>query len=139
MKNAGCKFEYQEQRDRDLLRAFREQLAQKDAKNIWDALERAVNSPASRFWVSEYRAASVIAAMMRGADISRMTKMKQEMFTEIYSRVKVLMQKRPKDNLLDIVCSVVNSPAPKFYLTRGSANVIIHKAKKRWKKQRQQP
>lgn len=136
MKPIGTKSEYAERRNRDLIRAFYEQYEAKEFKNIWELLRRTVNSPSERFWVSEYRATYVIKAIMSGDELRGMTNMKREMFMEIYRRTMKLRKKRPDADLFDLVNIVVNQPAPKFYLTPGSANVIIHKAKRKWKEER---
>lgn len=136
MKHVGTKNEYAESRNRDLIRVFHEQYEAQEFKNIWELLERTVNSPSERFWVSEYRAAYVVKSIMLGDDLKKMTKMKREMFMEIYRRTMNLRRKRPDATILELVNIVVNQPAPKFYLTPGSANVIIHKTKKKWKEER---
>ena len=66
MKNVGAIFEYEEERNRDLMRAYKEQLASHENKDLQSVLNRVVEMPSKRFWVSEERAAIVISEMMRG-------------------------------------------------------------------------
>ena len=73
---------------------------------------------------------------MKGDKLSNMGEMKKAMFQEIYRRVAHLRQKFPKASLIDLCSQVVNQRAPKFYLTPGSAEVIICKARKEWFKRR---
>ena len=49
----------------------------------------------------------------------------REMYIEIFHRVDNLRRQKPDTPLCDLVFQVVNSPAPKFYLTPESVSVII--------------
>lgn len=95
-----------------------------------------VNKPASRFYVSEERAAIVVGAMMRGVSIDSMIPNKREMFTEIFRRAMDIRKEHPNMPILEVVSQVVRQPAPKFYLTPGSAKAIIFKAKRQWYEKR---
>lgn len=89
-----------------------------------------VNMPAARFWVSEERATIVVSALLSGRDLpENMRPTKCEMFSEIYHRVLKLRRERPKASVFELVCEVVNSPAPKFYMLPRSAMDIIYKIK----------
>lgn len=139
MKKTGCKFEYESQRNHELRKAFSRALIQCSQVRRPDVLKTAVNSPCSRFWVSEERAAVVIAAMLRGEDaLSGMGPNKREMFEEIYSRFVILLNKNPERPIRDITHEVVMQPAPKFYLTPESAGVILSKLRERkiWKRKK---
>lgn len=138
MKPVGSRFEYTEERDKDLIRAYREQIALCRTIHLPELLERTVNSPSSRFWVSEGRAAIVISEMIRGDKLEKMNSMKREMFLEIYGRVLNLQSELPTLSIAELVWKVINQPAPKFYITPGSAKVIIHKIKKKWYEERMQ-
>lgn len=82
--------------------------------------------PSRRFWVSSVRAAVVVSAMMRGEDVlSQMRSTKSEMFREIYKRVVEIREKNPGISILEICENVVQQPAPKIYLTPGSAKIMI--------------
>lgn len=131
MRKHGSGFEYEIERNRDLLRARREALASKD--DSVSIYRQIVSMPSRRFWVSEERASIIISRMIKyGVDsINKMQPKKQEMFLEIYRRVCLIMTLRPNDSLYKIVFDVVNQPAPEFYLTSGSAKVIIHRIIKR--------
>lgn len=131
MKYVGTTFEYETERNRDLMRAFRETLGDRD-RPLRSIYELVVDKPSCRFWVSEERAAVVISGMHRGDSIECMRPLKREMYTEIYSRVTELLSRRPDLSLYEAVFEVVGSPAPKFYLSPGSAKVIICKIKRQW-------
>lgn len=136
MKNVGAIFEYEEERNRDLMRAYKEQLASHENKDLQSVLNRVVEMPSKRFWVSEERAAIVISEMMRGKGLKVKGKVKREMYNEIYRRVVELQKSHPGMSVYDLTFMVVTGPAPKFYLTPGSAKVIIHKVKKQWYEER---
>ena len=136
MKNVGAIFEYEEERNRDLMRAYKEQLASHENKDLQSVLNRVVEMPSKRFWVSEERAAIVISEMMIGKGLKVKGKVKREMYNEIYRRVVELKKSQSGMSVYDLTFMVVTGPAPKFYLTPGSAKVIIHKVKKQWYEER---
>ena len=131
MKYFGSILEFTYQRNAELMRAYRQAIAQSDVISIPLISETIVNMPCQRFWVSEERATVVIAAMLQRKPILRtMRPMKQEMFREIYARVLRLRQSRPQARLSELVMDVVNSPAPKFYMQPRCAMETIYKIKK---------
>lgn len=127
MRKIGSGFEYEYERDKDLLRAYREAMSFRD--NSVSIYHKIVSMPSRRFWVSEERATVVITKMIKHGvhSISRMQPKKQEMFIEIYRRVSLMRRQRPTDSIYNIVFDVVNQQAPEFYLTSGSAKVILHR------------
>ena len=132
MKPLGTKFEYEAERNENLMRAYRQLLGDVchiSMPNIYDQL---VDMPAERFWVSEERAAIVISKMLRGDRLSDMRPNKREMFREIYRRVKNMRKDNPSLSVCECVHKVVRNAAPKFYLTPGSAKVIICRIKQKW-------
>lgn len=140
MKNKGAVMEYSRERLYDLMRAYDEYIESCNYIRMPDVYENIVNMPSRRFWVSDIRAALVISAMIRGEKrMDRMCASKREMYQEIYRRVVIMREKHPDKTTSEICAMVVNQPAPKFYLTPGSAKIMICKAKKEWiikKKQR---
>ena len=130
MKHKGSTFEYKEERDVDLLRAYREQIMRCDTIDLTEIFNKVVLMPSARFWVSEERAAIVIARMFRGDKLETMKTNTREMYEEIFKRVKDMKEKFPDMSLLDILFHVVRQPAPKFYLTPDSAKVITTRIKR---------
>ncbi len=131
MKHPGNISDFTHMRNSELLRAFRKVFAQKAFFDITKDYGQVVNTPCSRFWISEERATAVISAIMRGQPIlSSMRPTKREMFLEIYRRVLAMRNDNPDMPLCDIVFHVVNSPAPKFYMKPRHAREIIYKIKK---------
>lgn len=138
MKYFGSVFECEQERKEDLMRAYHEQIIACDIIRMPDIFKRLVNMPSKRFWVSEERAAIVIASMLRGDTLSKMRPTKREMFFEIYSRVLVIRKANPNMSVYEMVSKVVRQPAPKFYLTPDSAKVMFYKIKKQWFEKRMQ-
>ncbi len=130
MKYHGCILEFTDERNDELMRVFREAIASRPFNNIEELSEVIVNSPCSRFWVSEERAMVVVTALIKGLPVLRsMRPTKREMFQEIYKRVMKLRKVHPKTYIYELVIKVVNSPAPKFYMTPRSGMDKIYKIK----------
>ena len=127
MKRRGSKVECADERLSELMMLYRERI--KKCKRISsDVLGEIVEMPSRRFWVSEKRAFVVISAMMQGKDIlSKMRPPKREMYTEIYNRARIIKQANPSLSLLEICETVIYQPAPKIYLSQGSAKIMIYK------------
>lgn len=136
MKNEGAYFEYEEQRNRNLLEVFQKVAAANMDKPLPEIYRLTVMQPAERFWVSEERASIVISSIMKGDKLTKMRPTKKKMYLEIYRRVKGMREMNPGESLYSLVFDVVNSPAPEFYITPGSAKVIIHKIKHKWYEER---
>lgn len=133
MKHTGSFCEYNDERNRDLMRVFRSVIISSSNIRLHDIFRIVVNSPSQRFWVSEKRAAVVVGDIVRGRDpLSAMTSNKREMYIEILSRVLRLMRSSPDMALGDAVAKVVSSPAPKFYLTPDSARIIYYRCRSEW-------
>jgi len=131
MKKPGSNFEYERERDDDLLRVYRDTIHAADHIRMPDILDVVVNSPSKRFWVSEERAAVVVARMLKGDTCPHMRPQKREMFGEILRRVEHLRESNPGMTIAMLVFHVVRQPAPKFYLTPGSAKVILSRIRKK--------
>ena len=137
MKHHGCILEFTDERNDELMRAFREAINKRTYINITEISEEVVNMPCSRFWVSEERAMVVVAALISGKPVlDAMRPTKREMFQEIYHRVLNLKKQSPKASMFELVIKAVNSPAPKFYMTPRSVMETIYKIKKGFYKKR---
>ncbi len=131
MKPKGCKFEYERERDADLLRAYRQLLGQVQRISSDDIYEKLVNMPSKRFWVSEERASIVISLMLKGKDTNIKTPDRKEMFDEIFRRYIKMKKERPELSHNDIIFDVLRQQAPKFYTTPKTAKFLLVYAKKR--------
>ncbi len=138
MRLKGSTFSFQDERDKDLMRVYREQLSmQKGRISLPDVLRNTVNSPSVRFWTTVERAMAVVSQMRRGQGTRVMMPLRLEMYKEIAQRVDALMTDNPNLDLESAVIRVVEGGAPKFYLTPKSAKTIIHNIRKKWRMQRQ--
>ena len=124
--------EYSAERMDDLMRAYDEYISSCAMVRMPEVYCAIVNMAAKRFYVSQTRAEKVLRDMMSGADISGMRPVKREMFMEIKRRVEELMARKPKLSLGECCAIVVEQPAPKFYLSPGSAKIMVCKARKKW-------
>lgn len=134
MKKRGSTSDFTGQRDRELYKAFVEELQTSRGIALRDMFARAASRPASRFWVSERRAADVISIMLRGANPEMLEKMyprRREMYEEILRRVRAKMAADPTMCMTHAVDEAVCEPAPSFYMTDESARCIIYRIRRR--------
>ena len=124
-KKTRATSEFHEERDRDLLRAYKQAFIRKDLNNRLDTVRAAITMPAKRFYVSEERAIRVVRQWLAGRQPTKMLPMQRMMYEEIVRRVKDLRRERPKERLNRLVWEVIAQPAPRFYLTEKSAYVIL--------------
>lgn len=136
MKHPGSGFEYEDERNEDLMRAYRDEVALSKDIKVAHLFRAVVERPSVRFWVSEERAFIVISRMLKGEVLDGMRRLKREMYEEIYARYLELRDKHPDKSIRHLVTMAVNSPAPKFYIEPASARVIVCKIKKKWRKER---
>lgn len=109
------------------MRVFRQKLAEAKTVKMSEILKQVAESPSSRFWVSEQRAAIVISSMEAGRPLPLMIQTKKEMFAEIFRRYKVLRVRHPRESILQLATIIVNQPAPKFYFTPRSIGEFIYR------------
>lgn len=128
-------FEYQKERNKDLMRAFHTCMETYCGNSLEAICEKVRLTPATRFWVSEERATIVITQILKG-EHPIMSQEKQDMYGEILSRVKAVMQTQPDRTIGDIVFEVVHQPAPRFYYTTASIREMIYRIKAEWYEQR---
>lgn len=74
--------------------------------------------------------------MLKGDKLEKMRPLKREMFTEIFKRVKKVLEGEPELSIYNCCIRVVNTPAPKFYMTPLSIRETIYKIKRQWYKER---
>lgn len=131
MRHKGNICDFAVIRNKELMRAFRHTIAECSFIDLRKACSVVANSPCSRFWVSEERATVLISAMLKGQyPLDSMRPLKKEMFVEIFKRVVAMQKEQPDIKISDAVFLVVNSPAPKFYMTPDSIVQIIWRIKK---------
>lgn len=139
MKHKGALMEYSKERLDDLMRVYDEYVASCRYIRMPDVYKTIVNMPSRRFWVSDIRAALVVSAMIRGeAHLETMNITKREMYEEIHRRVMLMIEDNPNKTISELCSIVVAQPAPKFYITPGSAKIMVCKARKEWNRRKQQ-
>ncbi len=121
----GC-FEFRTERNADLLAAYRRQFSPSEAPAD-DILAATVAQPSKRFWVSERRATVVVSRMLRGESLHGMRPNTRLMYNEICRRVIAAQAQAgfAAAPLTEIVSTIIEQPAPCFYLTPQSARVIL--------------
>ena len=131
-KVIGSTLEYSGERIAALMLEYEKYIASCSHIRMSEVFEHIVNQPCSRFWVSEVRAAVVVAAMLRGDSLAGMHPAKKEMFSEIFRRFLLMRSDFPERSLSRLVSHIITQPAPKFYLSPSSAKIMFYKAKKEW-------
>lgn len=131
MKHKGCTNEYEQERTEELLHNYRQLIAASTTIVLSQILDKLVNMQASRFWVSEERAAIVISRMLKGDTLQTMRPTTREMYTELFRRFQTVRSQQPNLTIEKAAFIAIRQPAPKFYLTPESARTIIHHAKKK--------
>lgn len=130
MKHFGCIFEFTRLRNLDLMRAYRYLVEHMPVIGVEALGEAIAEMPSARFWISEERAAVVISQILRGKDVlAGMRPTKREMFEELLRRYLRLADCMPGAKPFVIVSKIVNSPAPKFYMSPRTATETIYKIK----------
>lgn len=130
MKPQGAILEFTRERNNDLMRVYRHHIRKAQCIKIRDVALAIVNSPSSRFWVSEERATVVVSAILSGRGMpENIRPTKAEMFMEIAERVVQLQMLEPNKSISWHVSKVIYTPAPKFYMLPRSAMDIIYKIK----------
>lgn len=128
MRHSGSTFEFTTERNKELMKSYREAIRSCRHIDTEEVATAVANSPTSRFWVSEERATVVVKNLLLGKNVlEKMRKTKREMFSEIYRRFLELRSILPHLHISELVSRVVNSPAPRFYLTPRSAMETIRK------------
>ena len=120
------------ERDKDLLRAYREVLEKTGYPfSLTEVMEKTVKKPAKRFYASFRYVYECIKALKDGRPIRYQQKEKERMIYEIWVRVQVEEKCNPDIKLNELVENILDSPAPEFFLKPSSAEVILCKAKRR--------
>lgn len=132
MKYYGSILDFTQERNQELMRVYQEELSKAGYIVMPKIFEQVANSPCSRFWVSEERAAIVISTLLAGKVIPNMRKNKREMFEEIFRRFLIVREQYPEKSIYALAIMVVNQPAPKFYMTPRTVGELIYRIKNGW-------
>ena len=100
-------------------------------EELFEAYKRArhnehfAKSPASRFWVSENRATTIMQRMEKGYEPDDMNPEKREMYLELYRRMKRLQARHPGTSALNAMRIIIYQEAPSFYMAQATADRAI--------------
>ncbi len=130
MKFKGSQCEFREERDADLLRAYREIQSVRDNVSQSEIEALLAHSPSSRFWVSEGRAYRVVLGLLKGRTLDGMIPTRRDMYREIFRRYLVYSKQFPSLTTMEIVRHICYEKAPSFYITPNSIHVIICRVRK---------
>lgn len=128
MKPHGATVEFSRAREDELLAARRNAILRHPGEPDSAILTATVNTPCSRFWVSETRALEVIRKIDAGDPLNYMRPLKRAMYLEIHTRLRAILRLCPDISMLDALSSVIHSQAPRFYMMESYALRIIKKA-----------
>lgn len=122
--------ELKSQRDRDLFLCYQKALRENDFRDQWEAIEYVRKQPAPKFYISSKVCSLLLGKLFAGKPIGRMhplaykrLKRLAEMYQDVASGV---IGKRGYSR--ERICeSLVEMPAPEFYLSHNYAVRIIAK------------
>ena len=116
-----------EQRDMELFRAYQEALKEHDFVDQRQAVDYVRKHEAPRWFVSKEFCAAVISSWLRGKEFCKMRSNKRRKFEaifEIYQRLKCQFPYSAL-NHLELCGTIVDMPAPEWYLDHQMASRII--------------
>lgn len=134
MKQKGYVCDYIEERDADLLRAYKEIISVRDNIRFSEVVAQLAKSPSKRFWVSELQAYKVVLKILGGDSLSGMIPTRKVMYQEIFRRYQSYSAQHPSLTKMEVVSRVCNEPAPSFYLTPKSIITILSRVRKEAKR-----
>jgi len=114
------------ERNKDFVRAYRQACKENHCENIREYVRIAVKKPAPRFYIEKERAYDIIMFMEGNVAFVSQNPNKIRMYDEIYIRYKNLSELYPNKQKGDIIESVINQPAPEFYIGIHAAMKIIN-------------
>ena len=140
MKHKNCVSDFADLRRQELLQRFREKIAGQSAACVMRICRETAESPASRFWVSEERAATVIYALEKGVNVlDGMFPERREMFREIYRRYRELRLIYPEETVIALAREIVYQPAPRHFLSSERVRTLVNQQKRRNRLARARP
>lgn len=92
-------------------------------------IEKAMTFPAPRFYTTYEMARRHVSMLNRGARILRTNRNKVAMYKAIFERFKELKKDEKKD--YSALETVINSPAPSFFMDKAQFKKIIYKQLKK--------
>lgn len=125
MRKLGSVSQIAPARNQEMTQTLRAIAGSSESLSSEEIFIRLVNSPSSRFWVSEERAAEILGRMFRGDPLKGMRPHRREMFQALFRIASEYLADNPGASYTDAAFHAVHTPAPKFFITPGSARTIF--------------
>ena len=96
-----------------------------------DIVDKIINSEAKRFYVSELQCYKVMLKMVSSTPVDKaldgMIENRKEMYIEIYNRLISFLSSRrgAGKSIYSSISMIIYKPAPKFYISKCTAMVLI--------------
>lgn len=121
-----------EERDEALYQAYVTALRQPDVKSHQQAIEVAINSPTSQFWISPIQAYREILWKKNGVRPNHIRHLRHDLVVELYDRYNDLSQKPAFRgcSTFFITQFSIQSGASKFFISMRSAVRIINRKRR---------
>lgn len=114
-------------RDRELYNAYKTAFRRPDVKSHKQAIQAAIKSGTSRFWISTFQAYREILKIKKGKPTGCVRTVRKRMIQKIYSAYQEL-EKKPAFrgcSTFFITSFAVQREAPEFYISYSRALAII--------------
>ena len=117
-----------ERRDRELFLAYQNALKENDFVDQRQAVDFVRRHEAPRWFVSKEFCAAVISSWLRGKEFCKMRNNKRRKFKAIYEIFVSLRTRLPYSamTLLELCATIVEMPAPEWFIDYQSASRIIN-------------
>jgi len=123
----GTHLDFKEELKEDLM----EHYANSAGRSLSDIAGRIINSEAKRFYVSELQCYKVMLKMASSVPaykaLDGMIENRKEMYMEIYNRLISFLSSRrgAGKSIYSSISMIIYKPAPKFYISKCTAMVLI--------------
>lgn len=126
--------DFKKERDEDFINAYNDVVKShgKQAPYILKdkLIEETILHPAKRFYVSHEQASRIIMKMIAGKKTGIRNTIKAEMYQTILSKIREL-QRNSRKSVSSLLSEVIDSPAPRFYISKESASILYYTLIKR--------
>ena len=118
-----------EERDEALFIAYKNALRQPDCKSHQQAIDMAINSPTSQFWISPFQAYREILWKKKGVRPNHIRPLRKDLVNALYQRYELLCSKPTFRGCSTFFVAqfAMYESAPKFFLSTRSAIRIINR------------
>ncbi|MDE7347534.1 MAG: hypothetical protein K2N48_12455 [Muribaculaceae bacterium] len=124
MKKKGSTSDFIKQRNAELRAAF---FSQRQYSTSDIVIEKAVRTPASRFWVDPDRARDVISRIEKDPGLLEgMYPERRRMYDALIRKYREIKRQFPGRSKIHSVTMAIYSGAPEFYLSTSRARSIVY-------------